>query len=136
MALGLNIGPAVYPSVGAGALALVDNYADLRMQRVIPQLDNGVALNLAVLLADIFNVVPDGTRAGDILDGARDGAVFGLVQSATTGHLLSAVSVAPAAVAPATPVAAAQAAGNASTLTSAIPAANASAVMDTQSAGY
>jgi len=137
MAIGLNIGPAVYPSVGAATLAVAADYADLRMNRFIPQVENGVALGLAAILADVFNVAPDGTVAGQMLDGARDGAVYGIVQSYATQHLLAAAPPpAPAAPAPATPVAAAQATGGAATLTSAIPAANASAALDTQSAGY
>jgi len=138
MAIGLNIGPAVYPSVGAATLAVAADYADLRMSRFIPQVENGVALGLAAILADVFNLAPDGTVAGQMLDGARDGAVYGIVQSFATNQLLAtAPPPAPAApAAPATPVAAAQAAGNAATLTSAIPAANASAALDTQSAGY
>ena len=134
MALGLNLGPAVYPSVGSGALALASTYADTKLNRWIPQLENGQTLAYATVLADLFNLAPDGTRAGQMLDGARDGAVFSLVQSYSVGSMLGGGSA--AASTPATPVAAAAASGNAAGLTSAVPAANSSAVADTNSSGY
>jgi hypothetical protein len=115
MALGIRLGPDVYyPSVGSAALAVATDIADLRMNRWFPQVENGQLLELATIAADVFNVLPDGTPAGMLLDGARDFAVGTLVRSFTSSRLapvpVAVAAPAPAAVQTSTPSAGAAAA--------------------------
>jgi hypothetical protein len=132
-------GPMIPRAVGAAVLAAAVDYADLRMNRFIHLMENGQVLEWAAILADLFDVLPDGTFAGAGLDGAADGAIFGLVQSFTTRHLVAAAAPAAPAVpaAPAAPAAAAPAAApSAPVTTPRVPATGASSAFDLSTAGY
>lgn len=119
MAFAMRLGPDVYRNAGGAALlAVADDLADLRAPRLLQQVDNGMLLNGAVLVADLFNVLPDNTPAGEWLDGARDAAVAFLVRDGITtprlNGLLGGTPAAPVAT-PAAPAAPSGAAGASST---------------------
>jgi hypothetical protein len=133
-------------AVGAVAVAGLDATADHALGQLVPQFGNADLVDWAVIAADLFDVLHDGTPAGQALNAAADGAMYGLFSRlARARFALSALNpfdtaVVGTPVAPAAPTAptATHAAASATSapLTTPIPAASMSAVGDVALAGY
>lgn len=140
-------------AVGAVAVAGLDATADHALGQLVPQFANADLVDWIVLAGDLFDVLPDGTPAGQALNAAADGAIYGLFSRlARARFALSALNpfetpvvgtpVTPAvpsgtAGASATPAPSHAAASAAATpTTTPVPAASMSAVGDVALAGY
>lgn len=121
MALALRVTPdTAQRAAGAAAVAIATDLADLKATRLLQQVENGQLLELATLTAKAFNVLPDNSWGGQVLNGATDASVGFLVRDFSTSRLNPALtamtpSVVPAvtpAVTPAAPAGSAAAASS------------------------
>lgn len=136
-------------AVGAVGLAGIVAFLNNRTSQLTNFLRNGDMLDWLVVLADLFNVAPDGTMAGDALDAATDAAMFDLAHSLFSSRLQFS-SIVPSfagpsggtpvvTATPATPAAAAatgQPSPSAAPAGTPVPAASMSAAGDVSTAGY
>jgi len=133
-------------AVGATGLAAATSYLNHATNQLTTLLRNGDLLAWLVVLADLFNVAPDGTPAGYALDAAADGAIYALADALFTSRFelaqilpLEAAGVVATAVPSATPAPAPSTATSstpAGVTTTPVPAASMSAVGDVATAGY
>lgn len=75
-------------TLGAVSLAGVNAVVNTKVNQVTKFLRNGDMADWIVIGADLANVLPDGTHAGDALDAATDAAIYDLSYSLFKNRLL------------------------------------------------
>lgn len=122
---------------GAGAVALLSDYADAKMHRFTTSVSNGQILQIGAVAAQVFTRT--GAKYRDWIDGAADYAVGNLIRQFVGPHIVRTTVTTPTVTVTATPsrsaVTAATPGGTGSGF-SGVPASSGSAVFDQPSPGF